>query len=74
MTMPANGLLDGVLPGRVIDVTADQHKLMPWDHADGWLIHQEAGGYSAHFDGSTYLATVLALVLPRIERRVQAGR
>jgi fructose-1,6-bisphosphatase/inositol monophosphatase family enzyme len=31
------------------------NKLMPWDHAPGWLIHQEAGGYSAHFDGSAYL-------------------
>jgi fructose-1,6-bisphosphatase/inositol monophosphatase family enzyme len=30
------------------------NKLMPWDHAAGWLIHQEAGGYSAHFDGSSY--------------------
>jgi fructose-1,6-bisphosphatase/inositol monophosphatase family enzyme len=30
------------------------NKLMPWDHAAGWLIHQEAGGYSAHFDGSAY--------------------
>jgi fructose-1,6-bisphosphatase/inositol monophosphatase family enzyme len=31
------------------------NKLMPWDHAAGWLIHREAGGYSAHFDGSAYL-------------------
>lgn len=30
------------------------NKLMPWDHAAGWLIHKEAGGYSAHFDGSPY--------------------
>jgi fructose-1,6-bisphosphatase/inositol monophosphatase family enzyme len=30
------------------------NKLMPWDHAAGWLIHQEAGGYSAHFDGTPY--------------------
>lgn len=29
-------------------------KLMPWDHAAGWLIHREAGGYGAHFDGSEY--------------------
>jgi fructose-1,6-bisphosphatase/inositol monophosphatase family enzyme len=35
------------------------NKLMPWDHAAGWLIHQEAGGYSAHFDGSPYLPTHL---------------
>jgi fructose-1,6-bisphosphatase/inositol monophosphatase family enzyme len=31
------------------------NRLMPWDHAAGWLIHQEAGGYSAHFDGSAYV-------------------
>jgi fructose-1,6-bisphosphatase/inositol monophosphatase family enzyme len=29
-------------------------KLMPWDHAAGWLIHREAGGYSARLDGSDY--------------------
>lgn len=29
-------------------------KLMPWDHAAGWLLHHEAGGYSARFDGSAY--------------------
>lgn len=32
-------------------------KLTAWDHVAGWLIHQEAGGYSARFDGSAYLAT-----------------
>jgi len=32
-------------------------RLMPWDHAAGWLIHREAGGYSAHFDGTPYLPT-----------------
>jgi len=26
------------------------NRLMPWDHAPGWLLHQGAGGYSAHFD------------------------
>lgn len=30
------------------------HRLMPWDHAPGWLLHREAGGYSARFDGSPY--------------------
>jgi fructose-1,6-bisphosphatase/inositol monophosphatase family enzyme len=30
------------------------NKLMPWDHAAGWLLHREAGGYSAHFDSSPY--------------------
>jgi fructose-1,6-bisphosphatase/inositol monophosphatase family enzyme len=28
------------------------NRLMPWDHLPGWLLHQEAGGFSAHFDGS----------------------
>jgi fructose-1,6-bisphosphatase/inositol monophosphatase family enzyme len=31
------------------------NRLMPWDHAPGWLLHREAGGYSAHFDGSAYV-------------------
>jgi fructose-1,6-bisphosphatase/inositol monophosphatase family enzyme len=35
------------------------NKLMPWDHAAGWLLHREAGGYSAHFDGSPYRPTHL---------------
>lgn len=30
------------------------HRLMPWDHAAGWLLHREAGGYSARLDGSAY--------------------
>jgi fructose-1,6-bisphosphatase/inositol monophosphatase family enzyme len=30
------------------------NRLMPWDHAPGWLLHQEAGGYAARFDGSAY--------------------
>ncbi len=30
------------------------HRLLPWDHAPGWLLHREAGGYSAHFDGTEY--------------------
>jgi fructose-1,6-bisphosphatase/inositol monophosphatase family enzyme len=29
-------------------------KLMPWDHAPGWLLHREAGGHSARLDGSDY--------------------
>jgi fructose-1,6-bisphosphatase/inositol monophosphatase family enzyme len=32
------------------------NKLMPWDHAPGWLLHREAGGYAARFDGSPYEA------------------
>ncbi|MDQ0456008.1 inositol monophosphatase [Rhizobium paknamense] len=31
------------------------HKLMPWDHLAGVLIHAEAGGITAKFDGSPYL-------------------
>jgi fructose-1,6-bisphosphatase/inositol monophosphatase family enzyme len=34
-------------------------KLMPWDHLAGALIHAEAGGYSAKFDGSPYRPTDL---------------
>nr|WP_255575071.1 inositol monophosphatase family protein [Caldovatus aquaticus] len=30
------------------------HRLLPWDHAAGWLLHREAGGYAARFDGSPY--------------------
>ena len=32
-------------------------RMMPWDHAPGWLIHREAGGYSARIDGSPYTPT-----------------
>jgi fructose-1,6-bisphosphatase/inositol monophosphatase family enzyme len=43
-------------------ITGDCHvlmynKLMPWDHAAGWLLHREAGGYSAHYDGTPYRPT-----------------
>ncbi len=34
------------------------NRLMPWDHAPGWLLHQEAGGYSATFDGGPYRVDV----------------
>lgn len=30
------------------------NRLMPWDHAPGWLLHREAGGWSAQFDGAAY--------------------
>ena len=33
------------------------NRLMPWDHAPGWLLYREAGGYAARFDGSPYLVT-----------------
>jgi fructose-1,6-bisphosphatase/inositol monophosphatase family enzyme len=29
-------------------------RLMPWDHAPGILLHSEAGGYNACFDGTPY--------------------
>ena len=35
------------------------NRLMPWDHLPGLLLHREAGGYSAHFDGSPYKPTDL---------------
>ncbi len=30
-------------------------RLYPWDHAAGYLLHKEAGGYAKRFDGSDYL-------------------
>jgi fructose-1,6-bisphosphatase/inositol monophosphatase family enzyme len=33
------------------------NRLYPWDHAPGWLLHREAGGYSARLDGSEYTPT-----------------
>ena len=32
-------------------------KLMPWDHAAGWLLHREAGGHAACLDGTPYAVT-----------------
>jgi len=32
------------------------NRLLPWDHAPGWLLHKEAGGFSARLDGSDYTA------------------
>lgn len=32
------------------------NRLMPWDHLAGTLIHAEAGGFAARFDGSRYTA------------------
>jgi fructose-1,6-bisphosphatase/inositol monophosphatase family enzyme len=29
-------------------------RLMPWDHAPGVLLHAEAGGYSAYFEGGAF--------------------
>lgn len=36
------------------------NKMMPWDHAPGVLLHAEAGGYSARFDGAPYSSRVHA--------------
>jgi fructose-1,6-bisphosphatase/inositol monophosphatase family enzyme len=30
------------------------HRLMPWDHAPGYLLHREAGGYGRRLDRSDY--------------------
>lgn len=30
------------------------NRLMPWDHLPGCLLHSEAGGYAAKFDGTPY--------------------
>jgi fructose-1,6-bisphosphatase/inositol monophosphatase family enzyme len=30
------------------------NRMLPWDHAAGWLLHREAGGHAARFDGATY--------------------
>ncbi|UWU19323.1 inositol monophosphatase (plasmid) [Rhizobium sullae] len=32
-------------------------KLTPWDQAAGWLMHREAGGYSARLDGLPFRPT-----------------
>jgi fructose-1,6-bisphosphatase/inositol monophosphatase family enzyme len=45
-------------------------KLLPWDHAAGVLLHREAGGYSAHFDGSPYVPSAITaglLLAPNAE-------
>lgn len=33
------------------------NRLLPWDHAPGWLLHRESGGYSAQLDGRDYTPT-----------------
>jgi fructose-1,6-bisphosphatase/inositol monophosphatase family enzyme len=30
------------------------HRLMPWDHAPGYLLHREAGGYGRRLDRTPY--------------------
>lgn len=36
------------------------NKLMPWDHAPGVLLVQEAGGFCARFDASPYAPTLFS--------------
>jgi fructose-1,6-bisphosphatase/inositol monophosphatase family enzyme len=52
------------------------NRLMPWDHAPGWLIHREAGGFSAQFDGAPYspLRTSGGLICAPDEASWQAVR
>ena len=33
------------------------NRMYPWDHAPGWLLHREAGGYAAALDASPYRPT-----------------
>ena len=30
------------------------NRLYPWDHAPGWLLHREAGGFAIRLDGTPY--------------------
>jgi len=34
-------------------------RLYPWDHAAGFLLHREAGGYARRFDGGEYRPSVI---------------
>nr|WP_207459625.1 inositol monophosphatase [Azospirillum sp. SYSU D00513] len=45
-------LLDGSLHATMY------HRLMPWDHAAGVLMHAEAGGYAAMLNGTPYNPSV----------------
>ena len=59
--MTGGGGADGVLPVVALATGALHYalyrKLKPWDHAAGNLLHREAGGFSAHLDGSSYAVT-----------------
>ncbi len=54
------------------------NRLMPWDHAAGWLLHREAGGYSAHFDGTecrpTHLTGGLICAQDKSQLATRQGR
>ena len=36
------------------------HRLLPWDHAAGWLLHTEAGGRAAMLDGRDYRPSIMS--------------
>jgi fructose-1,6-bisphosphatase/inositol monophosphatase family enzyme len=36
------------------------HRLHPWDHAPGQLLHREAGGFSALLDGTPYVPRAIS--------------
>lgn len=42
------GLADGAIHYAIFT------RQLPWDHAAGWLVHAEAGGSGAFFDGAPY--------------------
>ena len=44
------------------------NQLTAWDHAAGWLLHREAGGYAARFDGSPYHTPTAAACCTRPTR------
>lgn len=48
----------GLAEGRLH--VAVYRRLMPWDHAAGVLLHQEAGGVSALIDQTPYVPTMVA--------------
>lgn len=36
------------------------YRLLPWDHAPGWLLHHEAGGFGRMLDGRDYRPSITA--------------
>ena len=45
---------------------AHYRRVKPWDHAAGWLIQREAGGFAASLDGSAYHPTHPAAPAPGV--------
>jgi hypothetical protein len=55
MAVEASELWQAAQPADAVHITpADRERLAEAAHAAGWLLHREAGGFSAHFDGSTF--------------------